>query len=97
MRRGTTSTGVRYEYDEKRLDDMRFVDVLTVVLDPDATLLQKCSSVSTLIGMLLGPDLKAQLYEHIGQRFDGRVPRAELEKALEEIMQDSGAESELKN
>lgn len=97
MRRGTTSTGFRYEYDETRLDDMRFVDVLTVVLDPEAPQFEKISGVSALIGMLLGRELKAALYTHIGQRFDGRVPRAELEKALEEIMLGSGAESELKN
>ena len=90
MRKGTTSSGFAYEFDETRLDDMRFVDILTVVLDPEAQQFDKIAGVSTLIGMLLGQEMKADLYAHIGKRFDGRVPRAELEKALEEIM--SGAE-----
>lgn len=93
MRKGVTSTGFSYEYDETRLDDMRFVDVLVVVLDPDAPQFDKISGVSTLIGMLLGPDLKSKLYEHIGKQHDGRVPRADLEKALEEIMQGDNAKN----
>lgn len=97
MRKGITSTGFAYEYDEARLDDMRFVDVLAVVLDPKAAQFDKISGVSTLIGMLLGTQLKAALYEHIGRQHDGRVPRADLEAALEEIMQGSATEADAKN
>lgn len=93
MRKGTTSTGFEFQYDEARLDDMRFVDVLAVVLDPDAGQFDKIHSLSKLIELLLGPDLKAKLYKHIGESNDGRVPRADLEKALEEIM----AGDDLKN
>lgn len=84
---GITSTGFPYEFDETRLDDMRFVDVLTVVVDPNSPTFDKVSGASKLLTMILGPEVKQALYEHIGQRFDGRVPRAELERALEEIMQ----------
>jgi hypothetical protein len=97
MRKGTTSTGFEYEYDEQRLDDMRFVDVLAVVLNPESKEFDKIAGVSTLIEMLLGPELKRRLYNHIGQRFGGRVPRAELEKALEEIMKGVDAEADAKN
>lgn len=94
MRRGTTSGGFAYEYDETRLDDMRFVDVLAVVLDPDAPPFDKLSGVSRLLTMLLGPEMKKALYDHIGQAHEGRVPRAELEKALEEIMAGAGEDAE---
>ena len=92
MIRGTTSTGFAYEYDEQRLDDMRFVDVLAVVIDPDAPPFDKISGASRLLTMLLGPEMKEALYAHIGRAHDGRVPRADLEQALEEIMQSKDAE-----
>ena len=92
MIKGKTSTGFEYEYDETRLDDMRFVDVLAAVVDPDAPPFDKIAGASKLLTMLLGEDLKKQLYDHIGKSNGGRVPRAELEQALEEIMQARGAE-----
>lgn len=87
MKRGTTSTGFDYEFDESRLDDMRFVDVLAVVVDPEAPEFDKIFGASRLLTMLLGEDMKAALYAHIGKDYEGgRVPRAALEAALEEIM-----------
>ena len=94
MRKGITSTGFAYEFDETRLDDMRFVDVLAVVLDPEAPEFEKISGASKLLTMLLGPELKNKLYAHIGAAHEGRVPRAEMEKALSEIMNGSGKDAE---
>ena len=94
MKRGTTSSGFRYEFDEARLDDMRFVDVLATVLDPEGSPFERASGVSRLITMLIGPEMKKALYEHIGQAHEGRVPQAELEKALEEIMAGAGEDAE---
>lgn len=92
MIKGITSTGFEYEYDETRLDDMRFVDVLAVVVDPEAPRFDKIAGASQLLTMLLGPDMKKALYEHIGKKYEGRVPRADLQQALEEIMQAKDAE-----
>lgn len=92
MIKGITSTGFEYEYDETRLDDMRFVDVLAVVVDPEAPRFDKIAGASQLLTMLLGADMKKALYEHIGKKYDGRVPRADLQQALEEIMQTKDAE-----
>ena len=92
MIKGTTSTGFAYEYDETRLDDMRFVDVLAVVVDPEAPPFSKIAGASQLLTMLLGADMKKALYEHIGKNHEGRVPRADLQQALEEIMQAKDAE-----
>lgn len=94
MIKGTTSTGFEYEYDETRLDDMRFVDVLAKVVDPETPQLEKVSGVSRLTDMLLGQELKAALYAHIGSTHDGRVPAAELEAALGEIMGGAGKDAE---
>lgn len=97
MTKGTTSTGFEFEYDEERLDDMRFVDVLSVVVDPEAGDLARVSGASRLLTMLLGADLKAALYEHIGKSHNGRVPRAEMEAALEEIMRAANRKDAEKN
>lgn len=97
MRNGTTSSGFAYSFDEAALDDMRFVDVLAVVVDDASSPLDKLSGASKLLSMLLGEEQKKALYEHIGKDYNGRVPRAELEKALEEIMSDSAGEEAEKN
>ena len=94
MRKGTTSTGFEYEFDEERLDDMRFVDVMAVVVDPNAKPFDKFKGASQLLTMLLGPDLKDALYDHIGKSYGGRVPRAEVENALSEIMTGAGKDAE---
>lgn len=94
MTKGITSSGFAYEYDEARLDDMRFVDVLAEVLDPEASRFSKISGTSRLVALLLGPKMKAALYEHIGKSHEGRVPRAELEAALEEMMAGAGKDAE---
>ena len=65
MRSGTTSTGFNYEFDEQRLDDMRFVDVLAEVMDPNGPKFEKVSGISKLIRMLLGEEMKEKLYDHI--------------------------------
>lgn len=94
MIKGTTSTGFEYEYDEERLDDMRFVDILAVVVDPEAPKFDKISGASKLLTMMLGDELKKKLYDHIGSFHEGRVPRADVEAALEEIMSASGRSAE---
>lgn len=87
MRKGITSTGFAYEFDETRLDDMRFVDILAEVLSEETPEFDKITGASKLITLLLGKDMKRALYEHIGKDYeDGRVPRAALENALAEIM-----------
>lgn len=92
MIKGITSTGFEYEYDAERLDDMRFVDVLAVVVDPKGPAFEKIAGLSQLLTMILGADMKKALYEHIGKKYKGRVPRADLQQALEEIMQAKDAE-----
>lgn len=94
MVKGVTSGGFAFEYDEQRLDDMRYVDILAKVVDPEATLLERTSGASRLVSMLLGEDMKQALYDHIGAAHEGRVPRDELETALSEIMAAAGKDAE---
>lgn len=98
MRKGTTKSGFYYEFDETRLDDMRFVDVLAKVLD-EKNRFDQIAATSKLITMLLGEELKEKLYEHIGAQFEnGRVPQEVFKQYVEEIMANSEiAEEELKN
>lgn len=94
MVKGTTSTGFEFEYDPRRLDDMRFVDVLAVAIDPDRDHFDTISALSKLTDMLLGKELKERLYAHIGASNDGRVPQLELQQALTEIMSAAGKDAE---
>ena len=97
MRNGTTSAGFAYQFDEVTLDDMRFVDILAIVVDDKASPLDKVVGASKLLTLMLGEEQKEALYKHIGEKYNGRVPRAELEKALEEIMSDGAGEEAEKN
>ena len=90
MKVGTTSNGFHYEFDEARADDMRFVDLIVTSMDENASEFDKIAASSKLIEMLLGKEQKKALFEHIGKNYDGRVPLAEVTKALSEIMQGGG-------
>lgn len=90
MKVGTTSNGFRFEFDEARADDMRFVDLIVTSMDESASEFDKLAAASKLIEMLLGKEQKVALFKHIGKSYDGRVPFAEVNKALSEIMQGGG-------
>ena len=94
MVKGTSKSGFEFEYDINRLDDMRFVDVMAVVVSPDTEFFDKVAASSQLTEMLLGKELKGKLYKHIGAKHDGRVPRAALEAELEEMMKAAGKDAE---
>lgn len=90
MKSGTISNGFHYEFDEACADDMRFVDLIVTASDEDAAEFDRLSAASKMIELLLGKKQKAALYDHIGKAHNGRVPFADLDKALKEIMQSGG-------
>lgn len=90
MRNGITSTGFSWTFDETRADDVRFVELLAQIQAPETAEMDRLISASKVVGMLLGEEQKAALYDHIGSRHEGRVPFAELFAALSEIMQGGG-------
>lgn len=95
MRKGITTTGFAFEYDEKKLDDMRFVDLLATIIDEDSEDLKIISSASKIILMILGSEQKAKLYDHIAAQHDGRVPVDVVMSELNNIIQPQ--EEETKN
>lgn len=92
MRKGTTSTGFAYELDESRADDMRLVELLAVIEDDSAGSFAQILAAGKAVAMLLGEDGKKALYDHIGTRYDGRVPTGDLFAELEEILSGTDAE-----
>ena len=90
MRTGTTSTGFAFSFDEATADDMRIVDLIAEISDEETTDFEKLAGASKLTVLLLGKEQKAALYAHIGSRHGGRVPFAEVEQALLEIMRAGG-------
>lgn len=94
MKRGTTESGFAFEVNEFVLDDMRFVDVLAEIVDPDVPDALTLAATTKLATMLLGKDQKKKLYDHIGANHGGRVPVAELTAEVFEIIRASGKDAE---
>lgn len=94
MKRGTTESGFAFSFDEAVLDDMRFVDVLAEIVDPDSTEIDTITATSKLSTMLLGKEQKKKLYEHIGSKHKGRVPVAKLSAEIFEIIRQAGKDAE---
>lgn len=86
MREGVTKSGFKFAYDKSRLDDMRMVDILEVVMDEEAAPFEKLRASSKLVEKLLGEDVKERLYEHISESHEGRVPYAALSAEINDIM-----------
>ena len=69
---------------------MRMVELIALGDDDTASEFQKLAASSKILEMLLGKEQKAALYDHIGKSNEGRVPLAELMKAMAEIMNAGG-------
>lgn len=95
MRHGTTSTGFVFDFDEQNANDMHVLRHVRSIIDPQASPLERSSALLDLPVMLLGQDQTDALYRHLEKLHGGRVPPAELERELTEIMQGGG--EELKN
>lgn len=91
MRNGTTLSGFTYEFDETRANDMHVLEHVITLVSDSASLLERTASLLALPRMLLGEDQTRALYAHLERLHDGRVPPAELEKELTEILH-GGAE-----
>lgn len=94
MIKGTISNGFEFAFDEVVLDDMRLIDTMAVIVDENSKISERLTATAKASEMILGKAQKEKLYEHIGQLHDGRVPRAEFEAALSEIMASAGKDAE---
>lgn len=92
MRKGTLSNGFEFSFDERRAD-MRFVDELSAVLDPDTTDTAALLRYPRLVTMLLGEDQKRALYDHIAAQNEGFVPVSVFKAVFEELISSPGEET----
>ena len=73
--KGKTSSGFEFEIDEKKLDDMRLLDMIVDLSNGDVI------QLSPIIVKVLGKEQRERLYEHLEKK-EGRVS---IERASEEI------------
>ena len=73
-----TSTGFETEIDEDILDNMELMEAVYAISDTDL------KPFLTLANLLLKPEEKQKLYDHV--RVDGRVPIKAFSDELTEIM-----------
>lgn len=90
MIKGTTKSGFAYEVAETALDDMRIVDAMAIAMDDDADNAERLAANSTASVLILGKEQRTRLYEHIAARCKGRVPIAEFEAELANILNGIG-------
>ena len=94
MKQGKTASGFAFCFDEKAADDMRFVELLGEITDPENDGLRIMSASAKALTLLLGKEQKAALYAHIAAKNEGRVPTAAVGDELRDIL---GAFNETKN
>lgn len=90
MRKITTSSGFSADFDEQNANDMRVLRHIRAIVDPEASPLQRTAALVDLPVLLLGETQTNALYDHLGSLNGGRVPPAELERELTEILTGEG-------
>lgn len=88
MIKGTTTSGFEFVIDETRLDDMEFIDAL-------AEAEENALSISKVVKLLLDPNTKARLYDHIRTE-DGRVPVEAMGREVADIFKVASESNEIK-
>lgn len=78
MKSGKTSSGFDFEFNEKNIDDMRWIEKLAK-LETNPLLIGEVAS------QLLGDEQKESLYKHLEDE-EGKVPVERFNREFEEIM-----------
>ena len=94
MIKGITKSGFSFEIEENALDDMRIIDAMAVAMADDADNAERLAANSTASVLILGKEQRARLYDHIAARCEGRVPIAEFEAELADILNGAGRSAE---
>lgn len=79
MIKGRTKTDFEFEYDEKKLNNMEWIDALADADDGDVKALRDT------FRMILDKDTLKKLYDHVRTE-DGRVPLDSLSNELKDIV-----------
>jgi len=87
MIEGVTSTGFEFNYDERILNDWRYVRAISGAHKKDK--LDKLASSTEIADLLLGDDGMDKLIEHVQSLNDGYAPADQVEKLIIEIMRAS--------
>lgn len=77
--KGKTESGFEFDIDESNLDDMRFVDALSDLVDDDFT------AISRVAKFMFTPEQKKKLYKHLADE-KGRVSVAAFTKEITDIL-----------
>lgn len=80
----TIKDGFSCSVDTNAMDDMRVLDGLIAMEDPDSSAFEKIKAASETVTVLLGADGKKALYNYLEKR-DGRVSVAEVTKTIGEV------------
>lgn len=91
MLKGKTSTGFKFEVDERVLEDWRLIT--NIELAESADLTDKVKGVTALVHLLLGNN-EPKLMEHIAKKNDGFIPTEAIINELASIITTT---KELKN
>jgi hypothetical protein len=79
MKKGTTSTGFDYEFDETLFEDMEFIELLAEA-DGNGMLFPK------FLDKMLGKEQKKKLYDHV-RGDNSRVSIIDVKKEVIEMME----------
>jgi hypothetical protein len=85
MIKGTTKAGFAFEFDETKLNDMRFVESLAEA-DNGSML-----ALTGILNKMLGEEQKERMYKHYESE-DGRVPIEAIQDAVSEMFETTGDE-----
>lgn len=80
MIKGKTKSGFNFKIDEKKMDDMEFLEKMVAAEDGDFK-----AAIETVV-TVLGEKGKKELYDFLRQK-DGRVPVDAFSKAMTEIFE----------
>ena len=89
---GKTSTGFKFKYDDRILNDYRLLEAISAY-DAAKTTIEQIGFMKTVLDFMLGEE-KEKLMEHIEKKNDGFRP---LQKIQAELLEMIAASKDLKN
>lgn len=88
MVKGTTTSGFKFEIDERLAGDYRLLQAITTAEDETASDVKKLKASFDIIEFILG-DQKEAFIEHVKATNEGFVPFAVVKDEIGEIMEAS--------
>ena len=89
---GTTSTGFKYKYDDRILNDYKLLEAVSIFDNAKSTV-EQIGALKDLLDFMLGPE-KDKLLAHVAKKNDGYRPIPKIQSELLEMI---SASNDLKN